>query len=86
MLSVELKTAEDLQAPLALVLLVPARCVSSLCAVRAHKVSVALTMTLNHLPAPSACIKYFFASGAPVVVERQVLVPDVVAFYTSLAS
>ena len=86
MLSVELKTAEDLQAPLALVFLVPARCVSSLCAFRTHKVSVVLTSILNRLPVPSACIEYFFARGAPVVVERQILVPVIVAFDTSLAS
>ena len=85
-LSVELEAAEDLQALLALVILVPAWCVPSLCAARAHKVSVVLTMILNHLPVPSACIKHFFASRAPVVVEGQVLVPDIVAFDTSLAS
>ena len=85
-LSVELEAAEDLQALLVLVLFVPARCVFSLCAALAHKVSVVLTMILNHLPVPSACIKHFFASRAPVVVEGQVLVPDIVALDTSLAS
>ena len=85
-LSVELEAAEDLQALLALVLLVSTRCVSALCATLAHQVSVVLTMILNHLPVPSACIEDFFASRAPVVVEGQVLVPDIVALDTSLAS
>ena len=85
-LSVELEAAEDLQALLALVLLVSTRCVSAFCATLAHQVSVVLTMILNHLPVPSACIEDFFASRAPVVVEGQVLVPVIVAFETSLAS
>ena len=85
-LSVELEAAEDLQALVALVLLVSTRCVSAFCATLANQVSVVLTMILNHLPVPSACIEDFFASRAPVVVEGQVLVPVIVAFETSLAS
>ena len=85
-LSVELEAAELLEALLALVLVVLARCVPSLCAARAHEVSVEVSMIPNHPCVPSACIKHLFASRAPVAVGCQALLPDINLFDTLLAS
>ena len=65
---VEFEPAELLQAFLALVLVVLARRVSSLCAARAHEVSVESPMGSYHLTSPRASIKHVFAGRAPVAV------------------
>ena len=83
---VELEAAELLQAFLALVLVVPARRVSSLCTARAHEVSVESPMGSYHLTTPCASIKHVFAGRAPVVVGGQTILPTSVALGTKFAS
>ena len=83
---VELEAAELLEALLALVLVVLARRVPSLCAPRAHEVSVQASMLLYRIHVPRPCIKHASASRAPVAVEGKALSPDIIAFDTTLAS
>ena len=83
---VELEAAELLQAFLALVLVVPASRVSSLCTARAHEVSVESPMGSYHLTTPCASIEHVFAGRAPVVVGGQTILPSSVVLGTKLAS
>ena len=43
-------------------------------------------MLLYHLCVPSLCLKHFFAGRAPVAINCQALLPDILAFDTELAS
>ena len=83
---VKLEAAEFFQAVLALVLVVPARRVPSLCTARAHEISVRVSMVFFYrLHVPRARIKDIFASRAPVAVASQALFPDIIALDTTLA-
>ena len=84
--AVELEAAELLEALLALALVVLARRVPSLCAGRAHEVLVEAPMISHHLRVPRARIKHVFASGSPLAVGDQELLPNIIAFDATLAS
>ena len=79
------EAAELFEALFALVVVVLAGRVPSLCARRAHEVSVEASMISQHLSVPRACIKDVFASRTPVDVGGQALLPDIITLDTALA-
>ena len=82
---VELEAAEFFQAVLALVRVVLARRVSSFGTVCAYEISVRQPVMLELLIAPRTCVKHVLAGSTPVAVACQTLLPDIIAFDTTLA-
>ena len=82
---VELQAAESLFASRALERLVATDAVSLVCALWAHEVYVSRLMIGYCIRLPSCRVVHVFAGRAPVVERRQMLLPHMSLFQTTLA-